>query len=116
MSKDLFGTVALLGGAALGADYLISGDNSIIGKFLNAAGMGAPKHVEPPSDPLYGRPKFGEPSTSEWEVPVKTMRAPFPLGDPDASGAIEIPFHSAPVPHDKKNKKPKQEKAKPASK
>lgn len=105
-SSSLFGTVALLGGAALGADYFINGDNSIIGKFLKTT-MGGKKGpaVPFPSDPLYGRPKYGEPSTSMWELPVKTVRAPFPLGPPDASGRIEVPFKSTPHTREKKKLK-----------
>jgi hypothetical protein len=104
-NSNLFGTLAVGAGIGLGADYVLHGPDSIIGKFLEAAGMGAPKAHIPSGDPLYGRPKFGEPAGSRFVVPVKTMRTPFPLGEPDASGRIEVPFHSSPIPHDKKNKK-----------
>lgn len=100
-----FGTVALLGGVGLGADYLFNGDNSIIGKFFKSAGMGAPAKPKIEGDPLYGRPKFGEPADSRFTIPVKTLRAPFPLGNPDPSGRIFVPFKAEPVPHDKKHHK-----------
>lgn len=104
--QSFLGTAILVGGAALGADWAINGDNSIIGKFLRSTlskdkGPKAPF----PVDPLHGRPRFGEPSTSRWEVPVQTIRAPFPLGPPDASGRIEVPFKSSPHPREKKKLK-----------
>lgn len=103
--SNILGTVVLLGGVALGGDYLFRGDESIIGKFLRST-MGAPKSEAPfPADPRHGRPEFGEPSTSPWEIPVKTLRAPFPMGPPDHTGAIPVPFKSSPTPHAKKKMK-----------
>lgn len=102
MSKsDIFGTVALLGAGALTGDYLYNGDNSIIGKFLKAAGFGAPKQPVHIPDVL-DRPRYGEPSTSDFEVPIKTLRTPFPDLNPDASGRVLIPRSHPPKHMDEK--------------
>lgn len=106
--QNLLGTVALLGGAALGIDFVVKGDDSIIAKFLNSTMGGRSKipETEPfRADPLYGRLPFGEPSTSPWEIPVATLKAPFPLGPADHTGAIEVPFKSQPITRQKKRMK-----------
>lgn len=88
MDSDITHT-AIAGGvlvaAGFGLDYLQNGPNSILGKLL---GLNVNQNVI--ETPL----RFGETSTSPYEVPVPTLRAPLPTStqfNTDPSGALYIP-------------------------
>lgn len=91
MDKDIVHTAtagAILVAGGLGLDYVFRGPDSILGKLL-----GQRVNVNQPL--TEGPLKFGETSTSPYEVPVPTLRAPIPESTPentDSSGALEVPI------------------------
>lgn len=81
-----YGAVLVVGG--LGIDFVMNGPNSILGRLLGQKVNANQPFTEAPL-------KFGETSTSPYEVPVPTLRAPIPESthaNTDSSGALEVPI------------------------
>lgn len=84
-------TGGVLIGAAVGIDYVLHGNDSILGRMFSKPTPSINQSNFPT--------KFGETSTSPWEVPVPTLRKSLPIStreNTDSSGAIHVPMNYEP--------------------